>query len=114
LAEYPTALTYETLTKSSISIVLRAKIPVLNYATLKQSVAGVRVLYNEMVQTIVTEEIKTDFNDLVSSVGGTLGLFLGMSFLSLIEFVEIVMQSVLIFFAKTQHHSARVAEGSIK
>ena len=47
-------------------------------------------------QTFVNEEIKTQLADLISNIGGFLGLFLGLSFLSLIEFVEILIQIVLI------------------
>ncbi len=35
----------------------------------------------------VKQEIKTLFADLVASVGGTLGLFLGLSFLSFVELI---------------------------
>jgi hypothetical protein len=96
------------------SQIIRFKLQNVTFQTVKQSVAGVRVLYNEMKEIIITEEKKSDFNDLISSVGGTLGLFLGISFLSMIEFVEIVMQSFLIYFAKTQHHSAKVVDAAKK
>ncbi len=67
-----------------------------SFEDLKQSIAQIDIYYEELKETIVKQEIKTLFADLVASVGGTLGLFLGLSFLSFVELIEIVIQVVLI------------------
>ena len=72
----------------------------------KENLAKVQIGYAFMEQTIISEEKKYEFNDLVSSVGGTLGLFLGLSFLSLVEFVEIVVQTILILVQRKKQISS--------
>ena len=58
------------------------------------------IFYDEMKETVITEEKKTELTDLVATVGGILGLFTGFSFLSLVEVVEIVFQIVVILFKR--------------
>ena len=46
---------------------------------------------------ISIEEIeKTSFLDLVSGIGGTLGLFIGMSFLSFFELFDVLIETAII------------------
>ena len=54
------------------------------------------IFYNEMEETIIKEEPKTELPDLISTIGGLLGLFTGFSFLSLIEAVEMIAKIVII------------------
>ncbi len=70
----------------------------MSYHAVKDNVAKVQIGYAFMEQTIITEQKKYEFNDLISGLGGTLGLFLGFSFLSLVEFVEIIAQAILIWY----------------
>ena len=58
------------------------------FEMLKKSVARLQINYQEMMQTFITEYPKMQAADLVSSVGGILGLFLGLSFLSFIEIFD--------------------------
>ena len=53
-----------------------------------------------MKQKFINEEVKTELFDLISSVGGFLGLFLGISCLGLEETVEILLK-ILIFIIKS-------------
>ena len=53
-----------------------------------QSVAKVNVYYESMKYAVTTDSISITSDDLLSNFGGTLGLYLGISFLSLIEIVE--------------------------
>lgn len=48
----------------------------------------------------IRQEIKTTIIDLISNIGGLLGLFLGMSFLSFFEFLELFAQIIWILFHK--------------
>ena len=65
-----------------------------------KSVARVKVGFEQMKHIYVTEEIKTQPFDVFASVGGYMGLFLGASLLSLIEFVEIFIQSIFVLTKK--------------
>ena len=69
---------------------------------MRKSVARVEIFYDEMKETIISENIKMGPSELISNLGGTLGLFLGSSFLSLIEFVEIFIQAFLVFSFKNR------------
>ena len=63
---------------------------------MKKNVAKLKIFFDEMVQTAISEDPKTQLADLISNVGGTMGLFLGISFLSLIELVEILIKILLL------------------
>ena len=43
----------------------------------KKSLAWVDIQFEEMKETVIKQEIKTQLSDLISNIGGTLGLFLG-------------------------------------
>ena len=59
---------------------------------------AIDVFYSEIGYTKISESPKTSIIDLLSNVGGTLGLFVGISMLSLIEIVEILFELVIIKF----------------
>lgn len=48
----------------------------------------------------LTEIPKVSFTELVSSVGGTMGLFLGMSLLSFVELIDFLLEMFIRFFAR--------------
>jgi len=50
------------------------------------------VFYEDLKFTQITQIAKTTSTDLVSKVGGTLGLFLGLSLLSFIEIFELLLE----------------------
>ena len=96
IAQYPSLWHYENNLKN-FSVIQN-----LSFQEVRESVAKVQIGYSQMEQTIITEEKKIEFNDLVSNLGGTLGLFLGFSFLTLVEFIEIILQAILILINKNQ------------
>ena len=59
---------------------------------IRKSVARIQINYQDMMQTFITEYPKTSPTDLVSSLGGILGLFMGLSFLSFIEIFDFAIQ----------------------
>ena len=59
-----------------------------------------RIYYNELKYTLISEEPKTEIFNFISNIGGILGLFLGVSFLSIIEIFEIIFEIIFIFFKK--------------
>lgn len=59
-----------------------------------------QIFYNEFKYTLFTETAKTSGMDLVSNIGGMLSLFIGLSFVSFFEFIEIVIELFFIFLQK--------------
>ena len=59
-----------------------------SYSDSQKSVAGFFVYYDPLTVTQVTQSPSMLFADLVANIGGLLGLFLGLSLLSLVEFLE--------------------------
>ncbi len=55
-------------------------------------VLSLYVFYEDLKFTQITQIAKTTSTDLVSKVGGTLGLFLGLSLLSFIEIFELLLE----------------------
>ncbi len=68
-----------------------------SFDRVKGSVSRLSIFYDELKQTEMSEKVKMGLTDLIADAGGTLGLFLGLSFLSLIEFVEILVQYSFLF-----------------
>ena len=68
----------------------------VSYEDLRSRMVSVNIFFNELKETIITEHPKISVPDLVASIGGILGLFLGMSFLSFIEFIEIFLKVLFI------------------
>jgi hypothetical protein len=57
---------------------------------------ALRVYYEDLKYTLIRQKPKIELFGLISNVGGTLGLFLGFSFISLLELFEIVAELVFI------------------
>ena len=97
--EYPTKDYAKGLISSSSY--LKNEFPNYNdndFELFRSNILKFQIYFDEMKETIISHEIKTQLPDLVASVGGTLGLFLGLSFLSMVEFIEILMQTLIILF----------------
>ena len=60
--------------------------------------AYINIYYDLLEYTEIVEVEKTSLIDLFSSIGGTLGLFLGMSFLSIIEIFELIVAGLIFAF----------------
>ena len=64
----------------------------LNPVTARESIVKLNVFYDSLFYTISTESPKTDFVMLLAYIGGILGLFLGVSMLSICEIVELLLE----------------------
>lgn len=97
-------LSYPTRAYSDILLndpKMQAKFTQFNYSLftherLKENILSLNVYYDQLKYTTIREMIKTTPSDLVAIVGGILGLFLGMSFLSFIELLEIFLEIICI------------------
>ena len=96
VSEYPSKIYGDYLTSNNNLI--KAKFYNATQLNLRESIARVRIFYDEMIKVTVSEEIKTQLADLVSSCGGIIGLFMGLSFLSMFEFIEIIIKILVVLF----------------
>ena len=55
---------------------------------------AIRVYYEELKYTLISQKPKLEFFGLLSNCGGLFGFFLGLSFVSLIEIAEILLEAV--------------------
>lgn len=60
----------------------------------KDSVLALNVFYNTGSYTKITEKQAMEPQSLFPSVGGTLGLFLGISILSFVEIIEVAIEII--------------------
>ena len=78
----------------------------------RESIAYVNVFYSSLSYTSTTETPQVNFVSLLASIGGNLGLFLGVSVFSLCEIVEVVIEIYFILKAK-KHVSQATASNDI-
>jgi hypothetical protein len=67
---------------------------------LKRNVLKINIFYDKLSYTQTIESPSVSFVSLVSDIGGSLGLCLGMSFLSFIELLEVILEITFIMFDK--------------
>jgi hypothetical protein len=56
-----------------------------------------RVYYKTLKHTVINQSPKIILSDLISNIGGIIGVFLGISFLSFIEIIDFILQIIYIF-----------------
>jgi Amiloride-sensitive sodium channel len=79
-----------------------AKYPYANISMdqLEDSIVSINVYYESSIYQKITETAETNTISLISNLGGILGLFLGISLLSMVELIEISIAIVQLFFKK--------------
>ena len=70
---------------------------------LKNSLVYVNVYYDELKFTQTTHTPLMTFIDFLSNIGGTLGLFIGISFLSFAEILEALFEIIFILFERRKN-----------
>ena len=71
-----------------------------SFEEMRKHFISIYVYYNDFKYTFISEEPRTELFNFISNIGGILGLFLGISFLSFIEIFEILFEIMFIFFDK--------------
>lgn len=66
------------------------------YSTNSIGSTKIRVYLDDLQYTIISQDPKTYLFELIANIGGVLGLFLGISFLSFIEILEIILEIIFI------------------
>jgi hypothetical protein len=72
----------------------------ISYEKIKENILQVNVFYDTTIVTVKDEVPKMSIEDLVSNIGGTLGLLIGISLLSFIEILEIFLEILFILFER--------------
>jgi hypothetical protein len=62
--------------------------------------AGIYVYYSSLKYILITEQSQMHIIDLILNEGGTLGLFIGVSFVSLFEISKIILEIIMIISGK--------------
>ena len=75
---------------------------------LKQSLYNINVYFDDLQYTQISDQPQYTTTSLVANIGGLLGVFLGMSFLSIVDFLQIVAEIALIFLEKEQFSRNKV------
>jgi len=68
------------------------------YEDIKRHYVQLCVYYKNLEYTYIDQEAKTETFNFISNMGGILGLFLGISFLSFVEILEILIEYISILF----------------
>ena len=87
--------------------------PVFNYvkrSLLTSSDVGLNVFYESLSYKRIEESAKTSRIDLISGIGGTLGLFLGISLLSFGEIFEILFLAISSILNKNKRISVKIGD----
>ncbi len=61
-----------------------------------------KVYFKELKYTLMSQQPQMELSNLISNTGGILGLFLGISFLSFIELVELAIIIMYSVFDKSE------------
>ena len=59
---------------------------------------GFSIYFNDLKSTKISQTAKFELFDLISNIGGLLGLFTGFSFLSCSELLELILEIVFIIY----------------
>jgi amiloride-sensitive sodium channel subunit alpha/amiloride-sensitive sodium channel subunit gamma len=96
LLEYP-SIGYGNFIKNLNKV--KSKFPnnSVAFEELKQSTLAINVYYDDLKYTVIEESASMDLITLIAGMGGTLGLFIGVSFLSFVEIFEILVRILFIY-----------------
>jgi hypothetical protein len=82
--------------------IIKSKYPGRNvtFEDIKKGLVNVKIFYEGLYYTEISETESQTVFDLISSIGGTMGLFIGISLLSFIEILEIIIEILILLFTK--------------
>ena len=92
--QYPTRIYVEKYLFKYYKDFFNSKLSKLDYIDIKDKIAKVSIFYNEMVHTEIIQDVKIEVADLVSNIGGIMSLFLGLSFLTIVELFELLIKII--------------------
>ncbi len=97
-SNYPTQWYANQMLNNSAFLTMVAKTAATNFTPtvsfLQSNTLQLNVYYNTMGYMVVQESAAVTVDVLIAQFGGNVGLFLGMTFMSLIEIVEVVFYMI--------------------
>jgi hypothetical protein len=111
-ADFPSKKYYESLRENELIKKNFANEGIQNFTfeDLKSKMTSLRVYFSELSYTMISENEKMNIVDLLSNIGGTMGLFLGISLLSFVEIVELVIESCFIYMKYKSNKKTKNAD----
>ena len=64
----------------------------LTFRTVKEGLVKLNIYYDSLTYTEMTESVSMNAVSLLSSIGGFMGMFLGMSIMTLVEILEVLIK----------------------
>ena len=89
---------------------IREKYPNVSKSQLKESLVSIKVFYQKLEYTEISEEPIYSVTSLLEGIGGSLGLFLGASVLSVLEVMEVLFEMMFMCY---QLFANRTKKGNI-
>jgi hypothetical protein len=68
------------------------------YENVSKTFFSINVYYQDLKYTLISQQPKIELFGLISNLGGILGLFIGFSFISLLEIIEVLAELIYIYF----------------
>ncbi len=70
------------------------------YENVTKTFYSISVYYEDLKYTLISQEPKIELFGLISNIGGTFSLFLGFSFVTLLELFRVIFEIVYVFVKK--------------
>ena len=67
----------------------------ISYESLKECVLALDINYAELKYKVISESASKTIIDLIASIGGTIGLFLGTSLLGIVDIIESAFKLII-------------------
>jgi hypothetical protein len=67
------------------------------YENVSKTFVSINVYYQDLKYTLISQQPKIELFGLISNLGGILGLFIGFSFISLLEIIETIAELIYIY-----------------
>jgi uncharacterized membrane protein len=67
----------------------------LSDESIKNGLVKINIFYDSLSYTQITESVKMNKVSLLASIGGFMGMFLGMSLMTFIEILELLVRLIL-------------------
>jgi hypothetical protein len=77
---------------------------------LRKSVLSVCIYYNDFKYTVIRKNPKMNWTDLISSIGGIMGVFIGTSFMSFFEIIDVITAVSKILSKNRKIHPLNIRE----
>ena len=74
-----------------------------------QNYTTIKLYMKNLKYTLISQQAKMNTDDLISNIGGTISLFIGISFISLFEIFEIFFESIAFLFKRNKNQVDNVA-----